>query len=529
MGLLSFNPEYRRIWMFPRNIRYIAPWKIYGILKVLMQCDDDKSDEKAMYKLLAATGIKRKENVRDKNDGGMRTYFAQLEMLGLVYETENSNKYHYTIAGDAIANEDNPLQVLQYQLLRHQYPSAYGLSPNVKMDPRMKVKPFLFIIRLLHDDRLDRKLTNEDVIIPVVYGHNDDCYEFVVEKIIKGRQSKNGVAGVIDNPNIDMYTRRGNPGKAFDNMKDIANTALNYLEATQLVLKNKNEKGRNEYVFNEYYENIYQKLLLEKDIFIQIESKKEVQSFQRSYGRYLKEKDTRKESEIQEKKESPSIQFATYKYVEFLNDNLFVYDTSRFISEMDSFGISLQDTTTVIDRLSNKKNQLWENTYLDYAFSGGLYSSQFEQATVELLISIGFDESEWTGRRKSYDNWRGNFPDVFIKRKGTVECGLGEVKATSSFSLGHSDMLKMKDTYVYTNNEIYKGSKLIYFIYIAGGFKGDIDRSLSMLSEATGVPVSAIDAKGMLKIKERNLGRDIIEKEIFQSKRFISSGEIGLL
>ena len=70
---------------------------------------------------------------------------------------------------------------------------------------------------------------------------------------------------------------------------------------------------------------------------------------------------------------------------------------------------------------------------------------------------------------------------------------------------------------------------IIYFIYIAGGFKGDIDRSLSMLSEATGVPVSAIDAKGMLKIKERNLGRDIIEKEIFQSKRFISSGEIGLL
>ncbi|MBO4423919.1 MAG: hypothetical protein J5768_00245, partial [Spirochaetales bacterium] len=308
MGILSFDPDYRRVWMFPRNIRFIAPWKVYGILKVLMQCDDDKSDEKAMYRLLAETGIKRKENVRDKNDGGMRTYFAQLEMLGLVFETEQKGKYHYTIAGEAIADEDNPLQVLQYQLLRHQYPSAYGMSANVKMDPRMRVKPFLFLLRLLHDKRLDYCLSNKDAIIPVVYGHNDDCYELVVSKIIESRLSKLGPESVIANPEIDMYTRRGNPEKALDNMKDIANTALNYLEATQLVIKERTQGG-NLYTFNEYYEDLYEKMLSESPYFIPISSRKEEQSFQRYYGRYLKEKDTRNESTVVEKKESAVLQF----------------------------------------------------------------------------------------------------------------------------------------------------------------------------------------------------------------------------
>ena len=155
MPLLSFDSKYRRLWMFPRNIRKITPWKLYQILKVLIQCEDmnmaSKDNQKFIYQLLAEAGIKRSENIRDKNPGGMRTYYAQLKCLGLIYPS-GKERYNYTIAGDAIADEDNPLQVLQYQLFRHQYPSAYGLGRNVLIDPRMKVKPFLFISKLLHDE-----------------------------------------------------------------------------------------------------------------------------------------------------------------------------------------------------------------------------------------------------------------------------------------------------------------------------------------------------------------------------------------
>ena len=528
MGLLSFDPNYRRVWMFPRNIRYIAPWKIYGILKVLMQCDDDKSDEKAMYRLLAETGIKKKENVRDKNDGGMRTYFAQLEMLGLVYESEEKGKYHYTLAGEAIADEDNPLQVLQYQLLRHQYPSSYGLSANVRIDPRMEIKPFLFLLQLMHDGRLDNYLTNNDAIIPVVYGHNEDCYEFVVSRILESRLSKKGPEDVITNPEIDLYTRRGNPDKALSNMKDIANTALNYLEATQLVIKDV-AKGCSRYYFNSNYESLYNQMLSEKNSFIPISSKKDDQSFQRSYGRYLKEKDTRNDSSVTEKKESAVLQFVTYKYIEYLNEHLFDEGIQAFVSEMTRFGIKTSDSMAAVEKLGVKKNQLWENTYLEYAYSGGQYSNEFEQATTDLFVSFGFDESLWIGRRKSKENWRGNFPDIFIKRHGSNNCGMADAKATIAFSLGHSDMLKMKETYLHTNKEIDRSSILQYFIYVAGGFKGNIDNSLLMLSQATGVPVSALDAKGMLNIRRRGFDSNEIERRLLKSGRYISSDEIELM
>lgn len=528
MGLLSFDPDYRRVWMFPRNIRYIAPWKIYGILKVLMQCDADKSDEKSMYRLLAETGVKKKENVRDKNDGGMRTYFAQLEMLGLVYETGETGKYHYTIAGESISEEDNPLQVLQYQLLRHQYPSAYGMGANIKMDPRMKIKPFLFLLQLLHDERLGNYLTNKDVIVPVIYGHNYDCYELVVSKILECRVARNGLEDVIINPEIDMYTRRGNPAKALDNMKDIANTALNYLEATQLVIKER-EKGVCEYRFNENYESLYAKLLTEKDLFIPIASKEERQSFQRSYGRYQNEKDTRKDATVTEKKESAILQFTMYKYIEFLNEHVFVYDAREFVKEMSKFGIGSDDAIAVVERLETKRKQLWENTYLEYAYSGGQYANEFEKATTNLFVSLGFEDSQWIGRRVSKDNWRGNFPDVFIKRAGSSSCGMSDAKATTAYSLGHSDMLKMKETYVHTNKEIDKSSILKYILYVAGGFKGNIDDSLMMLGKATGVPVSALDAKGLLKIKNRGFSTDFIEAKLLKSGRYVSSDEIELL
>ena len=293
-NLLSFDPYTRRIWMFPRNIRDIAPWKLYKILKVLIQCEDvnqySGEEQQMMYRLLDESGIKKKGNTRDKNPGGMRTYYSQLETLGLVFKTEESKSYSYTIAGETIANEENPLAVLQYQLLRHQYPSAYGLGQNVKIDSRMRVKPFMFLLGLLHDYRLDNYLTNFDVVFPVIYGHNMDCYDFVVNKILEFRDKKD-FREVIDNWEIDLYTPRGSADKAINNMCDIANTAINYLKAAALVIEDGSILGRLKYVFNTNYESLYQRFLKEKDNFIPIRGRQDYESFQRAYGRYDKNKD----------------------------------------------------------------------------------------------------------------------------------------------------------------------------------------------------------------------------------------------
>lgn len=530
-GLLSFQMDSRRVWMFPRNIRDIAPWKLYQIINVLMQCDDvnqySGEEQKMMYRLLEEAGIKKKSDLRDKNPGGMRTYLAQLATLGLVFRDEGRNSWQFTIAGEMLANnEGNPMEILQYQLLRHQYPSAYGFGTQVRIDPRMKVKPFMFLIRLLHDERIDGYLTNEDAVIPVVYGHNDSCYEFVVEKILELRR-KGDFNAVIENPELDFYTPKGSPDKALGNMKDIANTAINYLKAASLVLDEKISGRKTHYIFNMAYEKLYQQFLDEKDNYIPISSKNESISFQRAYGRYTRQKDNRNLSEFCQTKESPTEKFATFKYIEYLNDNLFEDDTAGFVADMvQQFGIPRKDAMAAVNKLSGKKLSLQENTYLDYAFSGGQKSNEFEKATKEILVRLGFENSRWIGRMQSKQNWRGNFPDVFIQRKGCNECGLADTKATSSYSLGHADMLKMKETYVKSNEELSPGSHLVYFIYIAGGFSGDINGSLWQLTKATGVNVSAIDARGLLMLLRKNWSPEQIEEKIFKSGEYIAYYQI---
>ncbi|MDP3443180.1 MAG: restriction endonuclease FokI C-terminal domain-containing protein, partial [Ignavibacteria bacterium] len=185
-----------------------------------------------------------------------------------------------------------------------------------------------------------------------------------------------------------------------------------------------------------------------------------------------------------------------------------------------------------IEPFQGKKKSLEENIYLEYGNSGGEKSTEFEKATTNLLKELGFSESLWIGSKKSQKNWRGNFPDVFIKRDDSMNCGLADTKATSIFSLGHADMLKMKETYFYTHKEIDSSSVLRYFLYIAGGFKGNINLSVDQLSKQTQIPVTAMDAKTMLllkKLKEKGWEAKDIENDIFMSGGFISADAIESL
>ena len=481
MALLSFDPAYRRLWMFPRNIRKITPWKLYQIMKVLIQCDDmdrsSPSDQKLMYQLLAEAGIKRSEITRDMIPGGMRTYYAQLKCLGLIYPA-GKEKYNYTLAGDAIADENNPLQVLQYQLLRHQYPSAYGLGQNVKIDPRLKVKPFLFISRLLHDERLDKYLTDEEVVIPCAYGHNWDCYDICVEKILIMRR-EGSIIYAIDDIYQDLYTPRGSESNCLDNAMNIANTAMNYMRAANLLVRMDSEINERRWNFNPQFEKLYAELDAEADNFLEIKDISQEESFLRAYGRYDRKKDGRSNAEAENDKQDAETTFIRFRYLEHVIANSFSEDFEAFIIDFTKkYGFSYASVVKAISPLEAKRRSIDENNYIDYASSGGEKAEEFEKATVNIMIRLGFDGSYWIGRKKSKANWRGNFPDVLIKREGQTDIGFADTKASSSYSLGHNDMLKMKETYVHSNEELEPGSSLRYFIYIAGGFRGNIEGSV---------------------------------------------------
>lgn len=518
------------MWMFPRNIRSIEPWKIYQILTVLMKFDDlirtNKDDQKYLYYMLSEAGIKSAGNTRDNNPGGMRTYFAQLETLGLVYEKDK--RFFYTIAGQNIADENNPRRVLQVQLLRHQYPSAYGNGRNVLIDPRIKIKPFVFLCKLLQDERLGEYLTSNEMMIPIIYGHNDDCYEFCVQKILEFR-TVNNLESVLENITLDLYTPRSGFGHNIGNVKDIANTAKNYMEACGLIVPlNKKINGQQIYAFNKECYDLYESI--KDEPFLSCKTKDDVESFQRAYGRYDKTKDTRKDTESRGAVESPESAFVKFKYILYANEHLFVADEQEFYDSMKNMGISYNIVSESLGSYKAKRRTIDENNFLEYANSGGTKSNEFEQAITNIFCRMGFSDSEWIGRKKASNDRRGNYPDVFVKQPNNHDAGFIEAKATSSYSLGHTDMVKMKTTYVKTNKELDPLSNLKFYLYIAGGFRGNINSSVIELQEETSIPVTALTARSVLELlklhEEGLISTNNIQKKILSHGGLIDVCEI---
>ena len=188
---IEFDGKYRMIWMFPRNIRRIYPWKIAQIATLLRDAVSDESwqgrqdIQNSFCKALEEAGLKRAGEQHDPHSGGPRTYLAQLKCLGILFQ-DSQKRVYYTQAGDELVTGNAPLPILQDLLLKHQYPSCYSNLAQIKINPGIRVKPFLFVLRLLMHKDIG-SMSVQELIIPVVYGHNNECFDLCVEKILKLR------------------------------------------------------------------------------------------------------------------------------------------------------------------------------------------------------------------------------------------------------------------------------------------------------------------------------------------------------
>lgn len=501
MANLSFDPEYRRLWICPRNIRRIEPMKLHQVLTVLMKCADyelgDNQDQKYVYAMLDESGIKKKANTRVSNPGGMRTYYAQLEMLGLIYKNAKG-KFCYTIAGKELSDGNEMQKVLQYQLLRHQYPSAYGMNQNVKIDPRMRVKPFLFLIKLLHDPRLNNYLTCKDITVPVIYGHDDDCYEKCVIKILKLRKNRGEIESVIDNFLCDLYTPRSGMGKNINNVLDIANTFKNYLEASGLIYPLARINGEQRYCFDTRYERIYE--TLENESFLKCETIDEAEAFQRSYGRFLYEEDKRSEEECMVRKESPEVAFVQFRYALYASMNPFNVDT-EFFKEMEGMGIDESIVADAITPYNNVRKTIDANNFLDYSTANGEKMCEFRTSLVNLFKSMGFVLSDTV---------------VNIEEKpGIVYLLLESISQSKRCFI----VANNSPCYVFEPEDIpcrLNFNKPNYYLVVAGGFNCDMNHFVLEVSSNVKAPVTALSARTLLDLYEEC-------KEKGESNKFIFS------
>jgi len=252
----------------------------------------NQASQNEFRKKLVSIGIVRDFGPYDPHSGGPRTLEAQLRYLGLIYKTPQGN-IEFTRAGEDVSKSISPLAVLQYQLLHMQYPSPYGNGNNVRINPELRVKPLLFVLNLLKRPGIG-SLTVEEMVIPVVYGHNHGCEDFCAEKILKLRSGVR-LQDLIDSPSEDLYTPRTSEctlESRFKDILDIANTCKNYLESCLLIVKDEERTGPTSFCFNSEYESVYSEALSAGDEYIPNPENEE--SFQRAFGVWNRSKDLRR-------------------------------------------------------------------------------------------------------------------------------------------------------------------------------------------------------------------------------------------
>ena len=237
----------------------------------------------AFEEALEQAGLKRVGERKDQRGGGGRTYFAWLSSLGLVYKENATGRARLTEAGEAVVNSGDPEGALRNQVLNYQFPSPFSLSPastKTRVHDRFRIRPFRFLLKLLCDERIDKRLTNEEigrVVAVSACDETDETYEAVIQMILCYRED--GVASLPE----DYFTQYSpSSGKVnilhpYSHLDDLANTMINWLEYTRYIVRSGSEVRIN----SDYGENV-RELLKDKSELISGADNQE--DFQKKYG-----------------------------------------------------------------------------------------------------------------------------------------------------------------------------------------------------------------------------------------------------
>lgn len=475
-----------------------------------------------IYKALYDLGVKRKDDMRDPKSGGMRTYMSQLICLGLVFINE-TGKVFPTIAGEAVASGIKPLEALQSLLLRHQYPSCYAHMGNVSIHPALRIKPFLFIMELMNDSDLSRKLYPDEIAIPVVYGHNWKCYDLCKRKILELRSGR-PLAAIIDNPKEDLYTIRNKTPELENGLyriKDIANIVKNYLLSCLLIISVKDEYNNEILINNTDYEDIFYEYLDEKNKFIGYSEINE--SFQRALGKFDKVKDTRKLDFLEKAPVGGSeriIRSLFYKYSESKLVDAFPEEFAKDITVR--YGIPEDEVGSVVESLQIKNLSTFEDNYIKLAYSGINRCIEFESATAEIFHKRMPFFAKHTGQMKR-NNKVGGYADILLLPCSRRYCALVDTKASPGYTITSNDYAKAVSNYIPNYSELcpeLSGLKLKFFLYVAGGFTGKNDIKQKSLKKETSVHVPMISAMNLLKLSNHSISKNQrkLEELFFQEK-----------
>lgn len=524
-------------WHVPRNKRKLYPIVPSLSAFSLQNLGDiwvkDINRQLDFEDILEEKGLKRKGTRRDQRGGGARTYEAWVYSLGLIFEETDSKKTLLTMVGEALVNGEPPVPLITKQLMQFQYPSPYSLRSRVQINERFKIRPFRFLLRLLLDERLSLcadnikpVLTKSEIgCIVSIDGENetDKCYENIVQRILQFRETgydalPDGFEQNVPSTNTGIRSREA----TIKALEDNANTFINYLEYTQLVVRDDPRKP----IYIPVNRIDQARAIVNDGTTIKVLNKQNKywkENFQRNYG--LLQSKSRDNRRFDDNKITENIIIERMVRNEFLHvarETPISYITEEIMGTVSTHtGIPLKQVQNVLDQFRVDTFSLFETNYVDMAFSGREFASEFELATLDVFRELGF-LSQHVGTKPRN-------PDIFIESQSGYS-GIIDNKAYHVFSITHEYELKMINSYlpIFQKNN----PNLSFFMYISGGFGKNFDSQVQKIASTTGINGCGIKAADFMKILRKHQIKPIDHlrlKDLFECNRLISASDLVYL
>ena len=461
----------------------------FAELSLNQQWEGQRTSHLSLEDALEQAGLKRQGERRDQGGGGARTYKAWLVSLGLIFTQETSKQIKLTLAGEAIINGDSPVDVLKQQVLKYQFPSSFSVGRGVDVSPRFKIHPFVFLLKLMMDERIGELSQNEIANIVIVEAENesDKCYEKVVKRILDYRSFGDYILPADFNEKYGVSSNS-------TNLKDVANTMMNWLDYTQLTLR---DEGKISIVPEKRAE--VAKVLRRPLPFIDRPQSHEY--YQRKYGIDPKHnKDTRNLSDSKTVTAKMLAEQQIVKsYIALSLQKPITKITSEIVGHIvAATGLKEPIVLETLQRkYPNGSIGSFMTNYYEMAFKGKDEATEFELATVELFHDVFGYESIHVGPI-------GLTPDVLVLSDSNGYAGIIDNKAYSKYTISNDHRNRMVHNYIKGIKNYYSGDlPLSYFTYIAGGFGTKIDSQVRSIVNETGVHGSVINVHNMIELVQQ--------------------------
>lgn len=456
---------------------------------------------------LERDGLKRVGVRRDHSGSGGRTYQAWLSSLGLIFIQDGTGMPFLTLAGEAIMAGRSPVAVLKEQVLKYQFPSPFGIKTHVS--DRFRVHPFIFLLRLITDDRIEY-LTEEEiakVVMTEAVSDSNVCFEDVIGKILAFREDGDRS---LASDFIDMHmpsSGRVNLDHPYSHLTDTANTMANWLDYTQLVVR---ENGK--------IMASPEKLLEIKSILNRkagfIPRPEDHEFFQRKYGiDPWHQKDTRN---LLGSKTITSQAIDMQR----IRQAFIALSMHRPIGKIDYSIVSNIADATGTDQMLVETVLYKEYPhgavggflagYYEMAFKGRDEAVDFEIATTNIFNDVFGYEAIHLGQTGSK-----SAPDVLLISNEEKYQAIIDNKAYSKYSISGDHHNRMVHNYI-ENISGYSNSpyEIGYFTYISGGFISTIDKQIQAEAEEANVCGSGITVSNLIQMVERHQDQPYTHKDL---------------